>query len=192
MVNLLPKDGIVVLYNNFLSDREATHYLKQLTNNIPWRQDSIKVFGKIHKQPRLTSWHAEAGKNLRYSNITMNALPFTKELQEINHRLTNFLKTPFNGVLLNLYRNGEDAMGWHKDNEAELGKEPTIASISLGATRDFQFRHDTDKTNRVNIKLTHGSLVVMSEKTTERWYHQLPRRKRVKDPRINLTYRFLI
>ena len=87
MVNLLPKDGIVVLYNNFLSDREATHYLKQLTNNIPWRQDSIKVFGKIHKQPRLTSWHAEAGKNLRYSNITMNALPFTKELQEINETM---------------------------------------------------------------------------------------------------------
>ena len=101
-------------------------------------------------------------------------------------------KMRFNGVLLNLYRDGNDSMGWHRDNEVELGKEPTIASVSFGASRDFKLRHTSDKSLLINQVLEDGSLLIMAGQCQDYWLHSLPVRKRVKEPRINLTFRYLV
>ncbi len=182
-------DADVVYYPNFFSKEKADTYFKTLLSETNWQQDDITVFGKTYQQPRLTALYGENGKSYSYSGITMNPLPFTSVLKEIKNIIEEVSEEIYNVVLLNLYRNGQDSNGWHSDNEKELGKNPVIASVSLGAERVFHLKHKDDKDLKKSIQLQHGSLLIMKGRTQEKWKHQLPKTKKVDSPRINLTFR---
>lgn len=185
------QDAEIIYFQNFFSAEEAHRYFTYFQHKIAWQQDDIKVFGKIYKQPRLTALYGEKGKSYSYSSITMHPTPFTKELLEIKNKIERKCDATFNVVLLNMYRDGSDSNGWHSDNEKELGKNPVIASVSLGAKRTFQLRNKSDKTLRHTIELDNGSLLLMKGTTQECWQHQIPKRKKVVDSRINLTFRVI-
>ena len=185
------KDGEVLYDRNFLSSVEASRYFKILRNETAWQQDQIKVFGKVYDQPRLTALYANNNSPYSYSNITMYPSPFSATLLEIKEKVEQQLKQEFTTCLLNLYRHGQDSNGWHADNEKELGKNPIIASVSLGAERMFHMKHRTDNSQKIKINLTHGSLLVMSGSTQHYWLHQIPKTKKHVEERINLTFRIL-
>ncbi len=189
----LPLEGAnVIYYPHFIPEKEASQLYKRLLEQTNWQQDDIKLFGKVYAQPRLTALYGESGKPYSYSGITMNPLPFTKDLKEIKTRIENISKEEFTTVLLNLYRDGSDSNGWHSDDEKELGNHPVIASVSLGAKRCFHLKHKRDKKNKYKIFLNHGSLLLMTGETQHNWLHQLPKSKKIMDGRINLTYRKVI
>ena len=152
---------------------------------IPWQQNSIKVYGKEHLEPRLTAW---MGPAYRYSSIKWPATPFTAEAQEFVTEVESHIQTPgyFNACLFNHYRNGQDSMGWHRDNEPEIDAA-CIASVSFGASRDFVIRHRTTKQKWL-VPLHHGDLLIM-EHLQDAYAHALPKRLRVSQPRINVTLR---
>ena len=185
------KDGEILYDRNFLSSVEASRYFKILRNETAWQQDQIKVFGKVYDQPRLTALYANNNFPYSYSNITMYPSPFSATLLEIKEKVEQQLKKEFTTCLLNLYRHGQDSNGWHADNEKELGKNPIIASVSLGAERMFQMKHRTDNSQKIKINLIHGSLLVMSGSTQHYWLHQIPKTKKHVEERINLTFRIL-
>ncbi len=183
-------DADISLWPAFLGEHEATALLRELLGAIPWRRDTITVFGRTHPIPRLHQWFADDGRAYTWSGLTMEPAPWPDGLLRIRARLLAHTGVDFDGCLANLYRDGQDAMGWHADDEPELGPEPVIASVSLGASRDFQLRHRTRKDlPTTTITLPHGSLLVMEGPTQAHWKHQLPRRMRVVEPRINLTFR---
>ncbi len=184
-------DADITYFPNFIATEKASDYFETFQQNILWKQDDIKVFGKIYKQPRLTALYGEKDKSYSYSNITMHPTPFTEELLEIKRKIEENCNAKFNIVLLNLYRDGSDSNGWHSDDEKELGKNPVIASVSLGAKRKFQLRNKRDKTLRCSIELTHGSLLLMKGPTQHFWHHQVPKTKKGMLPRINLTFRVI-
>ncbi len=185
------KDGEILYDKNFLSSVEASRYFKILRNETAWQQDQIKVFGKVYDQPRLTALYANNNFPYSYSNITMYPSPFSATLLEIKEKVEQQLKKEFTTCLLNLYRHGQDSNGWHADNEKELGKNPIIASVSLGAERMFHMKHRTDNSQKIKINLIHGSLLVMSGSTQHYWLHQIPKTKKHVEERINLTFRIL-
>ena len=185
------KDGKILYDRNFLSSVEASRYFKILRNETAWQQDQIKVFGKEYDQPRLTALYANNNFPYSYSNITMYPSPFSATLLEIKEKVEQQLKKEFTTCLLNLYRHGQDSNGWHADNEKELGKNPIIASVSLGAERMFHMKHRTDNSQKIKINLIHGSLLVMSGSTQHYWLHQIPKTKKHVEERINLTFRIL-
>ncbi len=184
-------DADIIYYPKFFDYTTSERLFKVLLDSIQWRQDTIKLFGKTHLQPRLTALYADNNKPYTYSNITMKPLLFTKELAYIKSEIEKICDTVFTSCLLNLYRNGQDSNGWHADDEKELGKNPTIASISLGHERWFHLKHKTDKNLKQKILLEHGSLLIMKGKTQECWMHQIPKTKRIIEPRINITYRVI-
>lgn len=184
-------DSDIRYYPNFLDTEKATAYFNQFLSVIPWQQDDIKVFGKIHAQPRLTALYGDNEKPYSYANISMHPLPFTKELRAIKATIEEKTSVVFTTCLLNLYRDGKDSNGWHADNEKELGINPVIASISLGQERYFHLRHRYDKTLKHKILLEHGSLLLMQGSTQHHWLHQIPKTKKPIAPRINLTYRVI-
>ena len=189
-LNLLPSDGEAYLVNDALSPAEADRYLDLLRDRIDWRQESARLMGRSIQIPRLSAWYGTAG--YRYSGITHALQPLTEELQELQAVVEDLAGLSFNGVLLNLYRDGQDSVGWHADNEPGLGPEPVIASLSLGAARRFQLKHRTDRTGRVTLDLPHGSCLVMRGKTQQCWLHQLPKTRAPVGPRINLTFRRMV
>ena len=148
---------------DFLPAATANPYFEDLLHQIPWRQDPITVFGKTHPQPRLTSLHAHTLDSYSYSGIVMTPHPMAETLQRIENRIYQFCDASFTTVLLNLYRDGKDSNGWHADDEPELGKNPVIASVSLGAPRFFHLRHNHDPKQRYKLLLEHGSLLLMGE-----------------------------
>ena len=174
---------------NFLSADLATRYFEELLNCIPWRQDPITLFGKTHPQPRLTSLHAHTLDSYSYSGIVMRPQPMTETLQQIENKIYELCNTYFTTVLLNLYRDGKDSNGWHADDEPELGKNPIIASVSLGAPRFFHLRHNHDSKQRYKLLLEHGSLLLMGGATQHYWKHQVAKTAKKVGPRINLTFR---
>lgn len=183
-------DGEVWFMPNFMPLDKANSYFKKFYETINWRQEEIKLFGKTHPVPRKTAWYGYEGFNYKYSGIFCNPEPWTKELLEIKRVIEHFLPTEdFNSVLLNLYRNGNDKVSWHADDEKGLGQNPTIASVSLGATRRFDLKHKTESNQKLQLELTPGSLVIMKGGLQHHWLHQIPVQKRVEDSRINLTYR---
>jgi alkylated DNA repair dioxygenase AlkB len=150
------------------------------------------MFGKTLDQPRLTAYYAAAQKNYAYSNIKLEAIPFTPTLVLIKNKIELLTGHSFNCVLLNYYRNGDDSMGWHADDEKELGINPVIASLSFGAARNFQLQHRFEKSiPKVSITLNNASLLIMKGETQHFWKHQIPKQKN-KGPRINLTFRQII
>ncbi|WP_411895436.1 alpha-ketoglutarate-dependent dioxygenase AlkB family protein [Winogradskyella sp. A2] len=177
---------------DFFSKQEADYFLKGIFENTNWQHDNITVFGKTYKQPRLTALFGESNQPYGYSNITMYPKPFTEDLLTIKRKVETLSKTTFNTVLINLYRDGNDSNGWHADNEKELGRNPIIASISLGEERPFHFKHRTIKEERHKIMLDHGSLLIMKGEMQHYWLHQIAKTKRNISPRINLTFRKLI
>jgi len=185
------QDSDITYYPNFLSRTDASEAFQKINNQIPWQQDDIKVFGKVYKQPRLTALYGEDEKTYTYSGIEMFPKPFTPLLREIKAKIETVSETKFTTVLLNLYRDGNDSNGWHSDDEKELGNEPVIASLSLGAKRKFKLKHRTEPHLKHDIFLEHGSLLLMKGRTQECWLHQLPKSKLVTQPRINLTFRVI-
>ena len=166
---------------------------EQLIGTTIWQQDTITIYGKKHLVPRLTAWYGDADKPYTYSGIKMNPEPWTITLNEIKQKVEAEAATKFTNVLLNYYRNGQDSMGWHRDNEKELGENPIIASVSFGQTRPFHLRHKFRKdVPKLTIPLTHGSLLIMKGTTQHFWEHQVPKSAKTLEPRINLTFRKII
>lgn len=184
-------DSDITYYPNLIDPKVATHYFTILRKTIPWQQDDINVFGKVYAQPRLTAFFGIGTKSYSYSNITMRPQPFTPELLEIKQKIEEIENIEFNSCLLNLYRNGKDSNGWHADDEKELGRNPTIGSISLGQERPFKLRHKKDSKFKHKINLGHGSLLVMKGGTQHFWQHQIPKTAKAITERINLTFRFI-
>ncbi len=184
-------DATVTLYPHFYSSDEATSIYTQLLNETQWLQQEIFLFGKRILIPRETAWYGAKGACYIYSGISLEPKPWTLTLMRIKERIESDVQSTFNSVLLNHYRNEKDSVGWHSDDEPELGNNPTIASLSLGAARKFQFQHKVDK-RRVNIHLTHGSLLLMGGATQQFWKHCLPKSASATGSRINLTFRWII
>ncbi len=189
-VELLPCDGSAMLLPNFLSVDAADSCFLQLLQHNPWEQCSITMFGKKIAEPRLSTWHSVDNQPYVYSGLRRIPAAWTPLLSELLELCQVESAARFNSVLINLYRDGRDSMGWHADNEKENGFEPTIASISLGSDRRFDLRHRESK-ETIRTVLTHGSLLVMSGKSQDHWLHQVPKTKVVLEPRINLTFRWV-
>ncbi|WP_283642249.1 alpha-ketoglutarate-dependent dioxygenase AlkB family protein [Croceibacter atlanticus] len=188
-IKLPLKDANVLYLEQFYNSETSNILFNTLRKEIQWQQDDIKLFGKTYKQPRLTALYAENEKPYSYSNITMYPESFFKELEQIKSDVEEMIAHKFTTCLANLYRTGNDSNGWHSDNEKELGHNPVIASLSLGATRSFQLKHKTDSSLRFNIELPSGSLLIMKGTTQEFWKHQIPKTKKHVGERINLTFR---
>ena len=184
-------DAEIIYYPHFFDKKEADILFDQLTSDIPWQQDDIRVFGKVHPQPRLTALFGNEGKSYSYSNIKMQPHPWNPLLQKIKSRVESVSETNFTTILLNLYRDGKDSNGWHADNEKELGTNPIIASVSFGTERIFQLKHNTISNLKQNILLEHGSLLLMKGTTQHFWKHQIPKTSKTIGSRINLTFRVI-
>lgn len=190
--NLLPFQGEAYLYLNFFKREKSDFYFQQLTETLAWKHEPIRMFGKLVMQPRLTALYGDPERPYGYSGISMVPLDWTDELVEMRKAIEEFTEVRFTHVLCNLYRDGQDSMGWHRDNEAVLGKNPSIASVTFGATRIFQLRHYETKGNRIDVPLIHGSLLMMTGESQHHWEHQIPKTKKNLGPRINLTFRKLL
>ncbi|TCK66785.1 alkylated DNA repair dioxygenase AlkB [Winogradskyella wandonensis] len=185
-------DAELIYYPNFLSKQEADQLFDTLKQETDWQEDDIKIFGKVYKQPRLTTLYGENNQPYAYSSITMNPKPFTHEVKAIKTKIETKTEHQFNTVLLNLYRNGNDSNGWHADNEKELGKNPVIASLTIGEERPFHFKHRKFKEERHKLILKHGSLLIMKGAMQHHWLHQIAKTKKAIGERINLTFRKLV
>ena len=177
----------------FDEDRQRILYEK-LISELDWSQGQIKLYGREHTIPRLEAWHGDPGARYGYSGTELEPQPWTPALQEIREALISHRSDlNFNSVLGNWYRDGEDAMGWHSDDEKELGPEPVIASISLGDERRFLLRHRRRKELQTHeITLESGSLLLMRGESQRAWRHSIPKTRRTVAPRINLTYRHIM
>ena len=164
---------------------------QQILEQTQWRQDRVTVYGKEHLTPRLSCWFGEPWMDYSYSNHTMTASALTPLLQGIKTKVEKFSGNRFNSVLVNYYRDGQDSNGWHSDDEPELGVNPVIASLSLGAPRDFHLRHKFDKSLKHTMTLEHGSVLMMRGLTQSRWQHHVPKRAKA-EGRINLTFRTIL
>ena len=185
-------DAEVLLDPSFLTLVEAAALLTELTETIPWRQEPIKLFGKEVMQPRLTSWHGDAEAYYQYSGLTLMPQPWTLALQQLRKQVESAADSRFSSVLLNLYRTGQDSMGWHADDERELGSQPVIASVSLGGQRNFRLKpRDSQRTAHapLSLPLHSGSLLVMRGTTQQYWLHAVPKTTLSVEARINLTFR---
>jgi alkylated DNA repair dioxygenase AlkB len=185
-------DADVRLWPQAFPPDEADERFSALRSRIDWRQEDILVCGQRRRVPRLVAWHGDPGTTYTYSGTAHEPLPWTVELQSIRARVEALSGYRYNSVLLNLYRDGRDGMGWHADDEAELGRDPVIASMSLGATRRFCLRHRRHKDLKLDLLLPHGSLLCMGGATQHRWVHALPKTCRPVGERINLTFRLLV
>lgn len=184
-------DAEVTFYRNFYNQRESDELFQTLCNEINWRQDKIKLYGKEVNLPRQTAWYGDKGKSYTFSGIHLDPEPWTLRLLQIKEQIERVAKVSFNSVLLNLYRDGNDGISWHTDAEPELGKNPVIASVSLGGTRRFMFRHKQNKDLKAEVELTHGSFLLMAGATQHFWQHQIPKTSKLVEPRINLTFRVI-
>jgi alkylated DNA repair dioxygenase AlkB len=168
---------------------EATRLMAELHHGIDWRDEEILMFGRRVPVPRRVAWHGDSGASYNYSGTPHLPEPWTPALTCIRDRTQELTGAYFNAVLLNLYRDGRDGMGWHADDEPELGPNPVIASVSLGATRRFCLRHRRRRDLRIDLPLAHGSLLLMSGATQHHWVHALPKTAAPVGERINLTFR---
>lgn len=181
-------NGWYIFLENFYSSSESTHLLNYLLNELPWKSGEIKLFGKVYPIPRKEVYFSDNKLSYSYSGKELIIDIWDENVLEIKSRVEALLNVEFNACLSNLYRNGKDSNGWHADNEKELGKNPIIASLSFGATRRFDLRHQSTK-EKLSFQLTSGSLLVMGGEMQHFWKHQIPKQKNVNDPRVNLTFR---
>lgn len=184
------ENGEYIYCPNYFDRIESDLYFKKLKEGAIWKQETMNMYGKKIDFPRLTSWYGESDKPYTFSGITLHPHPWTKEIIEIKNKVENKASTYFNSVLLNRYRDGNDSISWHTDAEKELGLNPIIASVNFGATRKFQLRHVKTK-EKLEIELTHGSLLIMQGELQHFWQHQVPKTSKPIGERINLTFRVI-
>jgi alkylated DNA repair dioxygenase AlkB len=166
-------------------------YLEVMMTQLPWESHTIRLFGKDHPEPRLSCWMGEPWASYRYSGKVRTPKPWTPEVTELRDRLNLQFGVQMNAALANLYRTGQDGMGWHSDDEFELGIDPVIASVSLGQARRFCLRNKVDRRRKYELTLSHGDLLIMGGRVQRDWQHGLPKTTRRCDARVNLTYRAL-
>jgi alkylated DNA repair dioxygenase AlkB len=180
-------------YPEFLNSEAAAFFFEKLRTELQWQQEKIRLFGKEHWQPRLLAWYADPGVQYTYSGITHHPLLWSENLLKIKTLIEKEIGTGLNSALANLYRNGADSMGWHSDDEKELGPEPLIASISLGAERRFLFRPRKGIiAAKKDFLLPSGSLLIMRGRTQEHFQHAVPKTAKLVGERINLTFRNIV
>ena len=183
-------DGEITYVPGLFSAPVGDRLLSDLSGAVRWTQPKITLFGKRVFSPRLAAWYGDQESVYRYSGLVNQPLPWLPELLEIRRRVQQYMGLGFDGVLLNLYRTGQDSMGWHSDDEKELGENPVIASVSLGAPRRFLLRHRRSSDLPVHeVSLEHGSLLLMQGTTQKNWRHSVPRIRNQDSPRLNLTFR---
>jgi len=188
--NILPFEGEVLNYGLVLDSNLSAHYFNTFLKDDFWKHDELIMFGKRLKTNRKVAWFGDQDYQYSYSNSIKKALKWTPELLSLKEIIELKTGEKFNSCLLNLYHNGNEGMGWHSDNEKELGEHPVIASLSLGAARKFLLKHNQTK-QKIAIILETGSLLLMKGETQEKWIHSLPKTKIIQKPRINLTFRFI-
>ena len=185
---LLPHDGSALYRPGFFNSADSDRMFRSILDETPWEARNIILFGKEVPQPRLACWYGDLAYS--YSGITLDPRPMTPTLLEIKRRCEEAASTQFNSVLVNLYRDGQDSMGLHADDEPELGAEPVIASVSFGGERNFRLRHRQSKELQ-QVSLASGSLLVMSGLSQQCWMHDVPKTKKFVEARINLTFRYI-
>ncbi len=179
--NLLPKDGIA--WRMALIERErANKLMQELVKEVNWKQEKIFIFGREVLQPRLSAWFGGEGRPYRYSGLELAPREWSPKLFEIKTLIEKTSGREFNSALLNYYRDGQDSMGWHRDNEQELGPNPVIASLSLGQKRRFILRHYKEKTLKVPMELGEGELLIMEGESQRKWEHGVPKTARKLGP----------
>jgi len=185
-------DAEVSHYPGFLRDAERQSIFDQLRDTTPWEQHVVRLFGRSHPAPRLSAWYGDPGATYTYSGLQLSPQPWTPLLDQLRQRVSTLTSKPFNSALLNYYRDGADGMGWHSDDEPELGRDPCIASLSLGSERRFLLRHKTQSNLPTSqYLLGDGDLLIMQGKTQHYWKHQIPKTRRPVGPRINITFRYV-
>ena len=185
-------DGCLQYVQQFLSQNQADTLLAELIAQVPWQQAEIRLFGRNVLTPRLTCWMGDANAVYRYSNTTFLPEAWLSSILAVKSQLETSVASTFNSVLLNYYRNGQDAMGWHSDDEPELGVRPVIASLSLGAERRFLLREKVKGARSLGLPLAHGSLLLMQGDSQKNFQHSLPRTSKPTGARINLTFRKIL
>jgi alkylated DNA repair dioxygenase AlkB len=191
-VDLELVDGEARFWPAAFGAAEAADLFDELRRGVRWHQEEILIFGERRRVPRLVAWHGDPGAHYVYSGTDHPPEPWTPVLERIRDRASELTGASFNAVLLNLYRDGRDGMGWHADDEPELGRDPVIASVSLGAARRFCLRHRRRRDLKLDLVLPHGSLLCMGGATQRHWVHALPKTRRPVGERINLTLRRIV
>jgi alkylated DNA repair dioxygenase AlkB len=186
------RDADIRYYPCFFAPETADQYFQTLLREVAWEQRTLLVYGKRHTEPRLTAWYGDEGAAFSYSGTTRHPKPWTPLLREIKQRVEQAAGVRYNSVLINQYRDGNDGVSWHSDDEESLGHNPSIASVSFGAVRSFHLRHRQDNQLRYTMDLAPGSLLLMQGSTQHYWYHQVTKTSRVVGPRINLTFRVIV
>lgn len=186
--NLVPFDGELYCWKGFYPQVAADAYFQSLNQNLAWQQERLFIYGRWLTVPRLMAWYGDSAARYRYSGVEHHPLAWTQELQVIRADMERACAHRFNSVLANLYRNGQDSMGCHADDEIELGQNPLIASLSFGDSRILRFRHGRSG-HKLDIELAHGDLLLMAGELQHHWRHELPKTRKPKQPRINLTFR---
>jgi len=189
VLNLFEAD--VEYWPEFYPHEQSLGLYKELLDHIEWQQDRVTVYGKQHLAPRLSRWFGDPWMDYSYSNQTMKASPLPELIKQIQSLVERKTGDSFNSVLANYYRDGSDSNGWHSDDEPELGDNPTIASLSFGAPRDFHLRHKRNNEMKHKMTLENGSFLIMRGTTQSCWQHHIPKRAHA-DGRINLTFRTIV
>lgn len=190
-----PLDGPgldVEVVRGAITPDDADALFAVLRTGIPWKQEHLRMFGEIVAVPRLEAWIADDGLDYTYSGIAHLAQPWTPELAALRDRVGRLASVEFNSVLCNLYRDGHDGVDWHADDEVEFGREPVIASVSLGATRRFELRRHDDPSVRLGTELHNGDVLIMRGATQQLWRHRVPKTRSSVRERINLTFRSVV
>lgn len=170
---------------------ESITLLQSLIKNTTWKQESIYMYGKMVQTPRLTAWYGDVGKDYAFSGTRLKPLPWTDNLLYIKSKVELIAGITFNSVLLNYYRDGNDSVAWHSDNETELGKNPVIASVSFGQVRRFDIRHKKDHELKYAVYLENGSLLLMKGDLQQNWDHRIAKSIKPMKERVNLTFRVI-
>ena len=190
-LNLLPCDGVVNYHGTILSPADTRRYYETLLHEIPWKHDEAVIFGKHIVTARQVAWYGDSNFSYTYSGTTKQALVWTAELAALKAIVETLTATVFNSCLLNLYHDGSQGMAWHSDDERSLGRDTSIASVSLGAEREFRLKHKR-LDEKISVLLESGSLLVMKGATQTHWLHSIPKSKKITKPRINLTFRTMV
>jgi alkylated DNA repair dioxygenase AlkB len=180
-------------YPQIIDLAKADQMLKRLIADIPWRQEHLRIAGKLRAIPRLQCWMGDSVSEYGYSGVRLTPCPWHETVRTIHDRVADLSATTFNSVLINFYRDGQDSVAWHADDEAELGDTPVIASVSLGAERIFELKQKYQTpAKKYKLSLRHGSLLIMGGTMQQHWLHQLPKEKGLLEARINLTFRNIV
>ncbi|TDE11280.1 alpha-ketoglutarate-dependent dioxygenase AlkB family protein [Dyadobacter psychrotolerans] len=184
-------EELLEFYPQFLDTKQCMDLLKVLIEEVPWRQQIIQMYGKPVVTPRLTAWYGDTNRTYRFSGTKFDPVPWTDSLLHLKKEIETLTKLEFNSVLLNYYRDGNDSVAWHADNERELGTRPHIASLSIGQARDFEFRRKADHSGKYALRLNNGSLLIMKGDLQHHWEHRIPKSKKDIAERINMTFRLI-